>query len=183
MINICDDEKYSAVIGNDINFDGLFYYAVKSTGIYCRPSCRSRAPKRENTLFFGTASDAQKAGFKPCKRCRSDLLSYEPTRDISAKVKSLIDEMFFEQAKLKSELRGIGISYRQMVEIFKNEYGQTPKAYIDSLRIKEAKRQLAQTDTNITDIALSVGFGSLSAFYRLFKEHTGTTPAAYRKEF
>ncbi len=182
MIDMSDNEKYSAVIADDINYDGIFYYAVKTTGIYCRPSCKSKAPKKENTVFFDTAQEAEQAGFRPCKRCRSDLLSYEPMKEISSKVKRLIDDMFMGETRLNSELANIGLSYRQMTEIFKSEYGQTPKTYIDSLRIKEAKRQLAQTDNAIIDIAMSIGFSGLSAFYRFFKENTGCTPSVYRKE-
>ncbi len=182
MININDDEKYLAVINNDTNFDGVFYYAVKSTKIYCKPSCKSKAPKRQNTLFFETAVQAQNAGYRHCKRCRSDLLNYEPMKEISSKVKNLIDNMFKEDTLVNDELLKMGLSYRQLVEIFKNEYNKTPKAYIDELRIKEAKRQLLNTNNAIVDISMSIGFSSLSAFYRFFKENTHNTPSAFRKE-
>ncbi len=182
MSNIPESEKYSAVINNDVNFDGVFYYAVKSTGIYCRPSCKSKVPKKENTLFFETAEQAMNAGFRACKRCRSELLNYEPMKEMSEKVKGLIDNMFMADALLNEQLAKIGLSYRQLVENFKSEYGKTPKAYIDEMRIKEAKRQLVSTDNAIIDICMSIGFSSLSAFYRFFKESTNTTPSAYRKE-
>ncbi len=182
MIDISDDEKYLAVINNDATFDDIFYYAVKSTGIYCRPSCKSRPPKRENTLFFNSASEAQNTGFRACKRCRSDLSSYQPIKSISFKVKALIDNMFAADTLLNDELSKLGLSYRQLAEVFKSEYGKTPKAYVDELRINEAKRQLAKTNNTIIDISMSIGFSSLSAFYRFFKENTGYTPGLYRKD-
>ncbi len=177
-----EQQKYQAVIENDQNFDGIFYYAVKSTGIFCRPSCKSRAPKPENTLFFNNADEAMQAGFRPCKRCRSDLLQFEPAREIAKQVKQAIEAMFLENNRLNNQLQQVGLSQRQMVEVFKKEYGHTPKAYADQLRLAEAKTQLKIDDRPIIDIALHLGFSSLSAFYRFFKENTGQTPNAYRKE-
>ena len=86
-----EDEMYEAVISNDGNYDGLFFYAVKSTGIFCRPSCKSKKPLRENVRFFKNAAEARAAGFRPCKRCRSDLLSYRPMEEIAGLVKRHLD--------------------------------------------------------------------------------------------
>lgn len=177
-----EEEMYDAVINNDESYDGIFFYAVKSTGIYCRPSCKSKAPKRNNICFYKNAEDAENAGFRPCKRCRSDLLNYQPMKEIAQKVKDLIDDMFQEVVLLNNELSKIGLSQRRMVDIFKDEYGMTPKSYVDSLRLKEAERLLIETKNEIIDIAYSVGFSSLSAFYRFFKEQNNMTPREYRKE-
>lgn len=176
------DEMYEAVINNDANYDGLFFYGVLSTGIFCRPSCQSKKPLRENVRFFRNAGEAIEAGFRPCKRCRSDLLTYHPMRDIAETLKHHLDELYEHQVLWSEELRKIGLSERRAVEIFKEAYGMTPKAYMDSLRLNEAKRLLAQTDTKIIDIAASVGFGGLSTFNRFFKERTGCSPNMYRKK-
>ncbi len=173
-------EKYKAVLENVEDFDGMFYYAVKTTGIYCKPSCKSKMPKKENTVFFDSASEAEGAGFKPCKRCRSDLYKFEPAKEIANRVKNALDTMFLEQVKLNKELGKIGLSQRRMVEIFKKEYGLTPKGYADCLRLEEAKKQLTETDNAIIDISLCLGFSSLSAFYKFFKENTGCTPKEYK---
>ena len=74
---------YEALEQRNADYDGLFFYGVKSTGIFCRPSCPSKVPKRENVVFFKTAADAMQAGFRPCKRCRSDLLAYHPMEEIA----------------------------------------------------------------------------------------------------
>lgn len=177
-----EDEMYRAVIENDESYDGIFFYAVKSTGIYCRPSCKSKAPKRDNVCFFRNAEEARNAGFRPCKRCRSDLLEYKPMKEIAEKVKKLIDEIFQDKIDFNDEIRQIGISQRRMVEIFKEEYGITPAHYVNDLRLKEAQKLLCETNDEIIDIAYSVGFGSLSSFYRFFKEQTGMSPSVYRKE-
>ncbi len=173
---------WKAACENNASYDGIFFYAVKSTGIYCRPSCKSKKPKRDNICFFETAGQAESAGFRPCKRCRSDLLSYQPVKDIVVKVKTLIDDMFRAKKELDNELHQIGVSQRRIAEIFKEQYGVTPLGYVNDLRLKESKKLLIETDSEIIDIAYSVGFGSLSSFYRFFKSKTSTTPAEFRKE-
>ncbi len=177
-----DAEKYRAVLENNATCDGVFYYAVTSTGIYCRPSCPSRAPKRENTVFFNTAQEAERAGFRPCKRCRSDLQVYAPDQEIAAQLKSLLDAQLASAHNLPHILEGVGLSYRQASALFKRQYGLSPKAYFDEWRIETAQARLRDTNDAIIDIAYSLGFHSLSAFYRLFAKKTNTTPAAYRKE-
>ena len=176
------EEMWKAVTQNDAACDGVFFYAVGSTGIYCRPSCKSKLPKRENVRFFDTAQEAQAAGFHPCKRCRSDLAAYEPARETAQKAKRLLDELFCTQCNLNAELRHLGLSPRRMAEIFREEYGVTPSEYANNLRLDEAKRLLVQSDDRIIDIAYAIGFGGLSSFYRFFKNGTGLSPAAYRKE-
>ncbi len=179
--NISNEEMYQAVAQNNDSYDGLFFYAVKSTGIYCRPSCKSKMPKEENLEYFKTSENAKLAGYRPCKRCRSDLLDYKPMQEIAQRVKVLIDDMFQEVEDLNSEMGKIGLSRKRMVEVFKDEYGVTPSGYVSDLRYKEAKRLLEESDMEVIDIAYSVGFGSLSAFYKFFKERAGMSPAAFRK--
>ena len=86
-----EQEMWEAVKHSDASYDGLFFYAVKTTGIFCRPSCRSKLPKREHVRYFASAEQARAAGFRPCKRCRSDLLEYQPMRDIAWEVKQKLD--------------------------------------------------------------------------------------------
>ncbi len=179
--NMTFEEMYDAVISNDESYDTVFFYAVKSTGIYCRPSCKSKAPKTENIEFYKTAEQAIKAGYRPCKRCKSELPLYKPMKDIAEKLKNLIDDMFSEAESLNTEIDKLGLSRKRMAEVFKDEYGKTPSTYVNDLRYKEAVRLLEQTDNEVVDIACSVGFSSLSAFYKFFKERANMSPAAYRK--
>ncbi len=179
--NMAFNEMYDAVILNDESYDTMFFYAVKSTGIYCRVSCKSKAPKAENIEFYKTSQEALSAGYRACKRCRSDLLDYKPMKDIAEKLKNLIDDMFGEVENLNTEIDKLGLSRKRMVEVFKDEYGKTPSNYVNNLRYNEALRLLEQTDAEVIDIAYSVGFGSLSAFYKFFKERAHMSPAAYRK--
>lgn len=176
-----EQEMWQAVSNNDAGYDCVFFYAVKTTGIYCRPSCKSKPPKKENICFFETSEQARKAGFRPCKRCRSDLIDYQPMKQIAADVKCKIEKVYREQADLCQKLSEVGITGRRLADIFKDEYGMTPKAYADHLRLEEAKRLLKDTDKKVIDIAYSVGFGSLSAFYGFFKREEKITPSEYRK--
>ena len=132
-----EQEMWKAVQDNDISYDGIFFYAVKSTGIYCRPSCKSKLPKRENICFFATAEQAKAAGFRPCKRCRSDLLDYQPIQAIAQDVKQKIEANFASQEQLQESLHAVGVTPRRMTDIFKQEYGVTPKEYADLLRLRE----------------------------------------------
>lgn len=175
-----EEEKWHAAIRNDETADGVFYYAVKSTGVFCRPTCKSRRPVRENTLFFDTAEEAIAAGFRPCKRCRPELADYQPLREITREAKRLIELYPFEKERLMEVLGGLGISNRRLAQLYQQEYGMTPVAYADRLRVEAAKERLRGTEDSITDIAYALGFESLSAFFALFRKHTGSTPREFR---
>ena len=102
-------------------------------------------------------------------------------KDIAECIKHSLDELYKRQEIWDGQLQDLGLSRRRAVEIFKEAYGMTPKAYMDSLRLQEAKRLLVQTDSRIIDIAAVVGFGGLFTFNRFFKEKTGCSPNEYRK--
>ncbi len=176
------NDMYQAVLENNESYDGVFFYAVKSTGIYCRPSCKSRTPKKENIEYFQTAKQAQEAGYRACKRCKSDLADYKPMKNIAKKLKNFMDDDFAESIRLNVKMNNMGLSRKRIVEIFKKEYGITPSCYISELRLAEAKKLLEKSNDEIVTIAFAVGFGSLSTFYKFFKQRTGTSPAAYRNE-
>lgn len=177
-----DEEKWKAVSENDEGYDGAFLYAVKSTCIFCRPSCRSKVPRRDNVIFFENNLQAKEAGYRPCKRCRPDLLEYKPVKEIAEKAKQLMDLYYADNQILKQELTELGITGHRRVEIFKEQYGITPSVYLNSLRLKQAKAKLTNTDEDIVEIAYSVGFHSLSAFYHFFRKSAGASPASYRKD-
>ncbi len=176
------DEKYEIIKNNDDSYDLVFYYAVKSTGIFCKPSCKSKLPKKENVDFYSSAEDAIRGGYRPCKRCRSDLYIYNPMEEVACNIKNKIDNLFVEYELMNKEISGLGLSKKRMVEIFKEEYGMTPGQYVNFLRIDLAKKLLLKSDDKIVDVAYAAGFNSLSAFYRFFKEKENVSPARYRKE-
>lgn len=177
-----EQEMWQAVLQNDPGCDGLFFYAVKTTGIYCRPSCPSKPPKRENILFFATARQARSAGFRPCKRCRSDLVDYQPLYDTAQAVKSRLDSAFARQEPPRKALADVGLTSRRAADVFKAVYGMTPKSYFDSLRLQEAHRLLGSSHRKVIDVAYQVSFDSPAAFSAFFKRATGMTPTQYRRE-
>lgn len=151
-----ENEKWNAVISNNADVDGLFYYAVKSTGIFCRPSFKSKEPVRENGMFFNCREDAIAAGFRPCKRCRPELVDYQPLTDVAKQVKNVIEQYHSEKQQLADELQKLGVSKRRITQIFKQQYGVSPTEYANSLRIQIAKEQLKQSTLPIIDIAYSL---------------------------
>ena len=177
-----EEEMWRAVRENDSAYDGRFFYGVVSTGIYCRPSCPSKVPKREHVRFFETAQQAQAAGFRPCKRCRSDLWDYRPDRELAQQIEAVLNRRWREPDVLDRLPQEMGVSRRRLTEVFQTHRGVTPWAYVRQLRLEEAQRLLQQTQEPIIEIAAAVGFGSSAAFYRTFRQGTGTTPTAYRKE-
>lgn len=179
-----EEEKWKAVINCNKLYDGMFYYAVKTTGIFCRPSCRAKSPLRENILFFNNARDAVKEGFRPCKLCRPDIIDndYEPNRELIENVKRKLDKSFSEPINIESISYEFGVSPSHLTRLFKRFYGISPIGYIMKLRVAKAIELLQQSDKSILDIAYSTGYKSLSNFYKCFKEHTGYTPNEYRRK-
>jgi AraC family transcriptional regulator, regulatory protein of adaptative response / methylphosphotriester-DNA alkyltransferase methyltransferase len=178
---LTEDAMWQAVAACDPAFDGQFFYAVSTTGVYCRPSCRSKHPRREHVRYFLTGEAARAAGFRPCKRCRSDLAAYRPMLDMAARIRDMLQRDYTARLALADGLKGLGMSRRRMTELYKAVYGETPGAYLAALRLAEAKRRLTDTDEPLTDIAFAVGFDSLSGFYRFFQTYGGASPAAYRR--
>lgn len=174
-----EQEMWNAVKNSDTNYDGLFFYAVKTTKIFCRPSCKSKLPKKENICYFKSEKQAKNSGFRPCKRCRSELLEFQPTHEIANEIKQKLNNAVLTNSLFT--LEDIGFSQRRLTQIFKQEYGITPKKYIDCLRLNMAKQMLINTNKKIIDIAYEIGFYNLSAFNRFFKNKTGKTPSEYRK--
>lgn len=161
--------------------DGAFVYAVRSTGVFCRPSCKSKTPNRARVCFFHTAAQAQAAGFRPCKRCRPELSAYRPDLEIAEKAKAAIDGGFGDAAGLRLALGGLGLTRRRLDEIFRLRYGTGMTAYTARRRMERARALLELSALNVDQVAEAAGFGSLSAFYRAFRAHAGVPPARFRR--
>ena len=178
MPNKKEEARWQAVLACDKSWDEIFWYGVKTVGVYCRPSCKSRPPLRKNIRFFATITQAEAAGFRPCKRCRPDLPHYNPAQVLARRAKVMIEEHLSTGMKLSEQMTSLGASANHMAAIFKKEYGLSPRAYRDELRVTRAKALLAAGQP-VAEVAQDCGFESLSAFYRFFRRHQGTTPRAY----
>ncbi|MFS8611235.1 MAG: bifunctional transcriptional activator/DNA repair enzyme AdaA [Planifilum fulgidum] len=173
---------WKAVVRCDGRYDGFFYYAVKTTGIFCRPSCKSKTPKRENVEFFFSREEALRKGYKPCKRCRPDLRTstYDPNRELIEEVKIILENEYDKPWTLQRLSERIGISSYYLQRLFKKETGISPKQYLNRIRVQQAKRLLMDEEQNVTEICYTVGFSDLSRFYQVFREATGSSPLAFK---
>ncbi|HET6611881.1 MAG TPA: DNA-3-methyladenine glycosylase 2 [Kofleriaceae bacterium] len=176
---------YQALAARDARFDGQFFVAVSSTGIYCRPVCRVRLPKRENCTFHPSAAAAEAAGFRPCLRCRPELApgyaSVDASRRLARAAASLIDDGALGEAGLGALATRLGVSERHLRRVFAAELGVSPVAYAQTQRLLLAKRLLTDTRLPVTQIALAAGFASLRRFNALFRERYRLEPRALRK--
>jgi AraC family transcriptional regulator, regulatory protein of adaptative response / methylated-DNA-[protein]-cysteine methyltransferase len=175
-----DEERWQAVKRRDSALDGKFVFAVRTTGIYCRPSCASRPAKRENVTFFMTGAEAEKAGYRACKRCRPDKLG-APDPQVQA-VKRACEriETAEEAPKLAELAASAGLSPYHFHRVFKAITGVTPKAYAAETRARRAADKLRTAGT-VTEAIYAAGFNSSSRFYEHTDARLGMTPGAVRR--
>lgn len=174
-----NDPRWAAVAARDPQADGRFCYSVRTTGVYCRPSCAARPARPENVAFHATAADAERAGFRPCKRCKPDQPS--PATQQAAKVAELcrlIDAA--EQPPTLADLaRHARLSPHHLHRVFKAVTGVTPKAYADAQRARRVRQQL-QRGSTVTGAIYDAGFNSGGRFYAQADRLLGMTPTRYR---
>jgi len=178
------DACFRAVRARDRRFDGRFFTAVTSTGIYCRPICPVRAPKRENMRFFSSAAAAEGEGFRPCLRCRPErapgLASIDAASRLIGAAIAGIEEHALSNARVGELAASLGVSDRHLRRVTEAELGVSPIELAQTQRLLLAKRLLGETSLNLTDIAFASGFGSLRRFNALFKSRYGLCPRALR---
>lgn len=185
-MKLSHDMCYQAMKAQDARFDGLFYTAVKTTGIYCRPICRVRAPKPENCHFYETAAQAEADGYRPCLRCRPELApGYADVEQSTELVRMAVQ--FFEDHHYEPKLIGqashaLGVTPRHLGRVFQQTIGVSPQNYVMTKRLLMAKALLTDTDLSVTEIALNVGFGSVSRFNAAFKKSYHMPPSFLRKQ-
>ncbi|HWS68838.1 MAG TPA: bifunctional DNA-binding transcriptional regulator/O6-methylguanine-DNA methyltransferase Ada [Steroidobacteraceae bacterium] len=173
------DARWAAVVGRDPNADGRFFYSVRTTGVYCRPSCPSRAARPENVSFYATAADAEEAGFRACRRCKPD----QP--GLSASHANKVAELcrFIEASEHPPTLgelaRRAGMSSFHLHRVFKAVTGVTPRAYAGAHRARRLQQELKRAGT-VTDAIYGAGYNSAGRFYEEADQLLGMTPTRYR---
>ncbi len=178
------DQCYRAVESKDARFDGWFFTAVRTTGIYCRPSCPARTPYPRNVEFFPTAAAAQRAGYRACKRCRPDASpgspEWDPRGDVVARAMRLIADGVVDREGVSGLARRLAYSERQLHRLLVSELGAGPLALARAQRAQTARVLIETTDLRFADVAFASGFASIRQFNDTVREVFATTPSAMR---
>lgn len=183
-----DDAAYRALTTHDARFDGRLFVGVTSTGVYCRPVCRVRTPRRENCRFFANAALAESNGFRPCLRCRPEMapgLSLTDSSGVLAQQAALMLEAAAHEGSdpaLPEIAARLGVTDRHLRRIFAVAHGVTPIDYLTTRRLLLAKQLLTDTTMPVTQVALASGYASLRRFNAAFSERYRMSPTALRRE-
>ncbi|MFB7640800.1 bifunctional transcriptional activator/DNA repair enzyme AdaA [Peribacillus butanolivorans] len=176
------NDYWKAIVECDAAYDDHFLYGVKTTGIFCRPSCKSRVPNKENVQIFRNANMALEENFRPCKRCKPEGLNL-PTEEWIEQITEWIEQHYSEPLTLNTLADISHGSPYHLQRLFKRVKGLSPTEYIQQLRLEKAIRMLESSEQPVTEIGLAVGFSSIPYFITLFKKKTGDTPSGYRKAY
>lgn len=180
------DTYYRAWLTRDTRFDGRVFAGVRTTGIYCRPVCPARMPKRENMTFFPTAAAAAEAGFRPCLRCRPetapDFAGWRGASPVVHRALALIEDGWLEDRDIDGLAGQVGVSGRQLRRLFRERLGATPVAVAQTRRVLLAKQLIHETALSMVDVAMASGFGSVRRFNETFQQLFDRPPQALRRQ-
>jgi AraC family transcriptional regulator, regulatory protein of adaptative response / methylated-DNA-[protein]-cysteine methyltransferase len=176
-----DDAYWRAVLDRDARFDGSIFFAVRSTGIYCRPSCPARRPRREQVVFFRIPEAAERAGFRSCRRCRPrNAVMTDPQVEMVRRACLYIDNHSGESPTLEDLSAHTGVSPYHLQRVFKRLAGITPRQYAEAMRLDQFKTRVKKGAT-VTGAMYEAGYGSSSRLYERAPAQLGMTPADYRR--
>jgi AraC family transcriptional regulator of adaptative response/methylated-DNA-[protein]-cysteine methyltransferase len=178
--NLNAARRWQAVLERDSSRDGTFVFAVASTGVFCRPSCPSRRPRRENVQFFEHAAAAERAGYRACLRCRPKAVDGNPQAAVVRAVCRYIEQHIEDRLTLSGLAREFRRSPFHLQRTFKAVLGVSPKAYIDACRLRQVKQNL-QAGHDVTTSLYAAGYGSSSRLYERTAAQLGMTPEKYRR--
>ncbi|KYG89851.1 Ada metal-binding domain-containing protein [Metasolibacillus sp. FSL H7-0170] len=181
-IDLTFEEMWEKIMACDRKYDGLFFTAVKTTKIYCRPSCRSRKPKKINVEFYDDKRAVEEAGYRPCKRCQPEI-EHSPHIEVVKNIITFLVNHYKQNLSLKDIARQIGLSPYYLERLFKQETSETPRTYLEKIRIDKAAYLLKSSKLTNLEICYEVGFQSPSNFYKVFRSLKSCSPSEYRKEF
>ena len=176
---------YRAVLTRDARFDGRFFGCVKTTGIYCRPVCPARTPKRENMFFVVSAAAAEEAGFRACLRCRPetapDMGAWRGTSNTVSRALALIEAGALDEGDVDGLAGRLGVGERHLRRLFRQHLGAAPVSVAQTRRVLLAKALIHQTDLSMAQVALASGFGSVRRFNETFQALYDRPPSALRR--
>jgi AraC family transcriptional regulator of adaptative response/methylated-DNA-[protein]-cysteine methyltransferase len=178
---INEEVFWEAVVSRDSGFDGRLFFGVRSTGIYCRPSCPARRPKREQVVFFRLPETAERAGFRSCKRCRPrNTVTADPQVELVRRACVFIQNHIEKPPTLEELSENTGLSPYHLQRVFKRVAGISPRQYADALRLEQFKTGVRRGAT-VTGAMYDAGYGSSSRLYERAPSQLGMTPADYRR--
>ncbi len=174
-----------ARLRRDARYDGLFFTGVKTTGIYCRPVCPVKPALTRNVLYFPSAPAAERAGFRPCLRCRPETAPFCPawngTKTTVERALKLIDDGALDADPVDHLAARLGVGTRHLARLFQKHIGASPLQTAKTFRVQRAKRLLNETDLPMTEIAFRAGFKSVRRFNSVFRELYGRAPSEMRR--
>ncbi len=183
MAELHDDDRYAAVVARDPSWDGVFYYAVRTTGVFCKPSCAARTPKRANVSFFFAVDSAIGAGFRACKRCRPDQSGPHLHTAVVTAVCQAIDKAIAADRPaptLEALATLSGFSPFHLHRVFRRAVGVTPRAYASARRAARLERTLSRSGT-VSSAIIDAGYASSSRFYERATQRLGMTPSRTKR--
>jgi AraC family transcriptional regulator of adaptative response / DNA-3-methyladenine glycosylase II len=179
------DVCHAAMRRRDPAFDGRFFVAVRTTGIYCRPVCPARTPKPENVDFYPSAAAAERAGFRPCLRCRPETAPFCPawkgTQTTVERALRLIEDGALDGGDVGSLAARLGVGPRHLSRLFGKHLGASPVEVAKTLRVQRAKRLLTESDLAVPEIAVRAGFTSARRMTAAFADLYGRPPSSLRR--
>jgi AraC family transcriptional regulator, regulatory protein of adaptative response / methylated-DNA-[protein]-cysteine methyltransferase len=182
MVNVGienDEDRWAAVLRRDPKADGAFFYSVKTTGVYCRPTCGARPARAENVAFHLTREEAEACGFRPCKRCRPNEPALAEQHAAAVAKACRLIENSGQMPTLETLAEAAGMSRFHFHRVFRAITGVTPKAYAAAHRVQRVRAELSRSDT-ITEAIYEAGFNSNGRFYAQSSEILGMTPTSFR---
>jgi AraC family transcriptional regulator, regulatory protein of adaptative response / DNA-3-methyladenine glycosylase II len=184
-MDLDDDACYRAVRTRDVRFDGRLFVGVTTTGIYCRPVCPARLPRRENVTFFPSAAAAEEAGFRACLRCRPetspDMGAWRGAFNAVARALTLIESGALDDGDVETLAERLGVGGRQLRRLFQSHLGACPIGVAQTRRVLLAKQLIHETDLPMAQVALAAGFGSVRRFNEAFQRRYERPPASLRR--
>lgn len=184
-VNLDQDACYQALLARDPRFDGVFFTGVSTTGIYCRPVCRARTPRRTSCTFYRTGAEAEKAGYRACLRCRPELApgnsSVDAVSHLVARAVAHIEAGAFNERTVDQLAGSLGVTDRHLRRAMESELGITPVELAQSRRIALAKQLLHDTSLDLAQVAFASGFSSVRRFNALFHARFGRPPSEVRR--
>jgi len=172
--------RWQAVLDRDASLDGTFVFGVSSTGIFCRPSCPAKRPRRENVNFFDHALQAEQAGYRACLRCRPKAVDGNPQSALVRAMCRYIEQKIEDRLTLSLLAKEFRLSPFHLQRTFKSVLGVSPRAYIDAIRLRQVKQNL-QAGHDVTTALYGAGYGSSSRLYERTAAQLGMTPEKYRR--